>query len=133
MTNYNALQNAKMDGELALESLYAARKYLSRARGWGILDIGGGSFWSGAFKHSGIRKANSCIQGAGDNLRNFINDINGLDLADGLKVEVGTLLTLMDFFYDGLFSDVLVQAKIKKGIRNIDEAISSVKKILRNL
>ena len=99
----------------AIYYLEKARKSLSSAGNWGLLDIFGGDTVSGLFKHMKLRSAESDIEAARRSLRKFskeLRDVKGMD-----SVEIGGFLTFADFFFDGFIADILVQSKIGKAQR----------------
>ena len=111
----------------AIYYLQKAKKSLSSAGNWGLLDIFGGNTVSGLFKHMKLGSAESDIEAARRSLRKFskeLRDVNGMD-----SVEIGGFLTFADFFFDGFIADILVQSKIGKAQRQCDDALRQVRQI----
>lgn len=50
-----------------------------------------------------------------------------------LHIETSDLLTFADVFFDNAFVDLMVQDRINKARRQIDEAIRRVEDVLRQL
>ena len=50
-------REAREAGERALKSLREARGYLAKASSWGLVDLFGGNFISGALKHARLAEA----------------------------------------------------------------------------
>ena len=111
----------------AIYYLEKARKSLSSAGNWGLLDLFGGNTVSGLFKHMKLGSAESDIKAARRSLRKFskeLRDVNGMD-----SIEIGGFLTFADFFFDGFIADLLVQSKIGKAQKQCEEALRQVRQI----
>ena len=118
-------------GERALDSLIEARKYISHAKTWGVWDIlSGKGLWSSFFKHSNINKAKDAIYRAKYDLRDFSRELR--DIECNLDFDIGTVLTLFDFL-DNFFADVLVQHRLSKAGRKLDDAIDEVERIISRI
>lgn len=130
--NYNlekekkeALRAAKQ----ALGSLEETRDALKSAKNWGIADMfGGGSFIS-LLKHSNLDRARSAANRAYRDVRILEEELKDVCIDLDLEIEVGTLLTALDFFSDSMLMDYLVQRKIHEAIDKIDRAIEIIKNI----
>lgn len=130
--NYREINEAIRAGEIALGSLYEAKKYLHSAGNWGLLDILGGNTFTGLFKHMKISSANNCLYQAKIDLKRFKEELDDVDeyIPD---VEVGGFLSFADFFFDGLLADVLVQSRIGEMKRQVDSAITKTERIVGRL
>ena len=126
------IMEAIQAGERALRSLHAAREQLGSAGNWGLLDIFGGNFLTGMLKHSKINQANRCIEEAKYDLDVFQRELQDVDLPQ-LDQEIDGFLTFADFFFDGLFADILVQSKIRQSQRKVDDTIQRVEYLLSEL
>ena len=127
------IREAREAGVRALESLEEAKDSLGSARGWGIFDLLGGGAISGFLKHSKIQNAKDCLNEAKRDLERFGRELSDVQDIQGLNLEIGDFLTFADFFFDGFLADVMVQSRIRETQREIDDAISRVKKLLRRL
>ncbi len=136
---YNAVdmererQEAIQAGERALDSLYAAKTELNKARTWGVVDLFGGGLISGLIKHSKMSNAQQYLQDAKYNLQNFSRELRDVDLYYDTNLQVGDFLTFADFFFDGVLADWLVQDKINRARSQVDDAIYRVESILDRL
>ena len=119
-------------GERALSSLKRARDYLNSAGNWGLLDLFGGNLITGLVKHSKMHDASKCINDARYDLRKFQRELDDVDnyIPD---IQMGDFLTFADFFWDGFVADVMIQSKISQSKKQVDEAITRVEDILRQL
>ena len=125
--------DARTDAELALESLYRARRYLKAAKSWGIADVLGGQSAITALKQMEIQKAKRNLKRANYNLSNLMDDLKILGIEKELSADIGAIAVILDYAFDGVFADFLVQTKIKKSIEDVDDAIDAVKSIRSRL
>lgn len=121
--NKREMQEAITAGERALDSLFRARERLKSARGFGMLDLFGGGFFTDLLKHNKMNEAARCMEEAKDNLKIFQRELSDLCLSVDLRMEVGGFLSFADFFFDGLVADYLVQSKIASAREQVEDAI----------
>ena len=98
-----------------------------------MIDIIGGKGLSGLIKHVKIGDAKSSLNRAKDDLDRFRRELYDVRDIQGLDIEVGNFLTFADFFFDGFLADVMVQSRIRKAQRKIDDAIDRVEELLEKL
>ena len=120
-------------GESALNSLYAAQDKLKSARGWGMLDMFGGGFFTDLMKHSKINDASRCMEDAKCHLKKFQKELKDVNLPLNIRMEVGGFLSFADFFFDGIVADYLVQSKIANAREQVDDAIIMLNNVLTTL
>ncbi|MDL2301915.1 hypothetical protein LJC58_06135 [Lachnospiraceae bacterium OttesenSCG-928-D06] len=120
-------------GNRALYSLEAAKNDLSSAKALGIWDMFGGGFISGMMKRSKMNDAQEHMEQAKYNLQNFSRELQDVNMACNLHIEVGDFLSFADVFFDGLVVDWLVQNRIKKSKEQVEEAIRHVHRIMDQL
>ena len=119
-------------GERALDSLREAKNQLNSARNWGIYDMIGGGLISSMIKHSKIDQANEWMDQANRYLRCFAKELRDVD-GEGLQIDTGSLVTMLDIFCDNFFSDLLVQQKINDGRARIDALSERIEDVLYTL
>lgn len=117
----------------ALIALRSAERSLSAAGGLGLWDMLGGGFLASFFKHNKIDQAQQEIEQARIALQRFRNELADLNRAADFNLDVGNFLRFADYFFDDVFSDVLVQSKISQGRQQVQQAISQVEEIRRHL
>ena len=117
----------------ALIALRKAEKSLSNAGGWGLWDILGGGFISTFLKHERIDKAQSELEEARRALTRFRSELNDVGRAADFNLDVSSFLRFTDYFFDDIFSDLMVQSKISKGRRQVQQAIDQIENIRRQL
>lgn len=127
------IREAIVAGEKALNSLYAAQDKLKSARGWGMIDLFGGGFFTDMVKHSKMEDASRCMADAKRHLKVFQRELKDVNLSLDLRMEVGGFLSFADFFFDGLVADYLVQSKIESAGEQVEDVIMMVKNALTAL
>ena len=92
-------------GYRAINSLKTARDNLNSAKNWGLLDMFGGGFFSTMLKHSKIDQARQNMEQAKYDLRNFSRELNDVNIACDLNINIGDFLSFADYFFDGFVAD----------------------------
>lgn len=133
MNELQEVQEAIRSGERALQSLKEARKALDSAAGWGYVDLFGGDAISGLFKHAKVNDAQREVNEAKRDLAAFQRELSDCRDIEGLNVDIDGFLTFADFFFDGILADALVQSKINRARRDVDNAIGQVQNVLGRL
>lgn len=127
------INEAKAAGESALLSLRQASEKLDSARSWGIFDMLGGGMLSTLIKHSKLDDASGLMEDARRKLLIFQRELRDVQVPLEFRVDVGDFLTFADFFFDGIIADWMVQSRIGEAREQVDDAISRVERILRDL
>ena len=70
-------------------------------------------------KHSKIDQANEWMDQANRDLRRFARELQDVD-SEGLQIDTGSLVSMLDIFCDNFFSDIMVQQKINDSRARID-------------
>ena len=120
-------------GKLAKKSLEQALDALDSASGWGILDIFGGGLISTLAKHSKMDDASEYIEEAKKDLKAFSNELDDIDEYANIDLSTGDFWGFADWFFDGLFSDLVMQDRIDEAISQVKQAIRKVDSILNRL
>ena len=126
-------QEAIRAGERALNSLSSAFFELKSGRNWGIVDIVGGGFFSTLIKHSKMGKAQSYMEQARYDLRNFSRELRDVEGYVDLNIDLNDFLSFADFFFDGLIADWMVQSRINQARNQVEEAIRRVEYVMDRL
>lgn len=127
------IREAVISGEKALVSLKDAKRYLDSARSWGVVDIFGGDLFSGLMKHSNIDKASQAMDRAKHDLRDFQQELHDVHDLPDMHIDMGDFMTFADYFFDGFIVDFMVQSKINEARQQVNNAISRVESILRQI
>lgn len=127
------IREAVISGEKALVSLKDAKRYLDSARSWGVVDIFGGDLFSGLMKHSNIDKASQAMDRAKHDLRDFQQELHDIHDLPDMHIDMDDFMTFADCFFDGFIVDFMVQSKINEARQQVNNAISRVESILRQI
>ena len=130
---HQEITEAIIAGERALNSLREAKRSLGSAGTWGLFDLFGGKSFTGFVKHVKIGDAKSSLNRAKADLSLFSRELADVRDVQGLDIEIGSFLTFADFFFDGFLADVMVQSRIHKAQKDIDDAIRRVELLLKKL
>lgn len=117
----------------ALHYLDEAADHLDTAGRWGVLDMLGGNFFSTLMKHRRIDDAQDSVEAARSAIRRFARELQDVDTAGALNVEVDGFLQFADYFFDGFVADWLVQTKIDKSKRDVKKARNEVSRLRSEL
>ena len=120
-------------GQRALKSLNDARSYLDGARAWGIADLLGCGILPGVMKHWDINDAKRNINDAEQDLQEFIYALDHIQISGELDLEIDGFLSFIDLFWDNFLADYLVQTRIKKARKSLDEIIAKVEQLQSSL
>lgn len=112
--------------DAALKHLGNAADMLDDAGRWGIVDMLGGGLITTLLKHRKISDAQDEIDEAKRALRFFVKELDDVDEATGLNVELGSGLQFADIFFDGVLADWIAQNKIDRAKQQVADAMRQV-------
>ena len=112
--------------DAALKHLGNAADMLDDAGRWGIVDMLGGGLITTLLKHRKISDAQDEIDEAKRVLRIFVKELDDVDEATGLNVELGSGLQFADIFFDGVLADWIAQNKIDRAKQQVADAMRQV-------
>ncbi len=112
--------------DAALKHLGNAADMLDDAGRWGIVDMLGGGLITTLLKHRKISDAQDEIDEAKRALRIFVKELDDVDEATGLDVELGSGLQFADIFFDGVLADWIAQNKIDRAKQQVADAMRQV-------
>ena len=92
--------------------------------------LGGGFFTDNDSNTPKYQEASSYIEQAKKDVADFQRELRDDRYNDKISMEIGSFLTLADFFFDGLVADYFVQSKISDAREEVQEAIRRVEEIL---
>lgn len=116
------LEEAVAAGETAVNTAKEILVYLDKADGWSTMDFFLGSFRVDIAKHDNLDKAQSGINQLQSQLRRFKSELADVTIDKNIGIDIDSLTTFADFFWDDLFSNLAVQEKItnaKSQINNV--------------
>lgn len=128
------IQEAWTAGKRVLTSLETASHSLEKAENWGKWDLwGGGGIVSTHLKHEHVDDAKSFIQNANHLLRNFRDELADLRRNIDISVDIGEVLKMADYWFDGFIADWVVQGRIQNSQDQVLEAIRQVRIVVDQL
>jgi len=127
------LEEAICAGNELLYSLDRIEKSLKSAGNWGMWDIFGGDMIATMVKHSKLDSAKYEISRAQSLLRKFHRELNDVGGYIDIQLNIGSFLTFADYFFDGLFSDLAVQSRIRDAENRVMDARYKVNSIVIRL
>lgn len=127
------LEEAISAGNELLYSLDRIEKSLKSAGNWGMWDIFGGDMIATMVKHSKLDSAKYEISRAQSLLRKFHRELNDVGGYIDIQLNIGSFLTFADYFFDGLFSDLAVQSRIRDAENRVMDARYKVNSIVIRL
>jgi len=130
-TKEQEIQEAIDAADYAYIHLRMAKKSLSTAKNWGVVDIVGGGLISGLMKHCNASDAKREIKIANNALKKLSEEVKDIKEIDPVKID--DFLTFADFCFDGLVADLFVQSKLSKAKDNCNRAICEVDKLRNEL
>lgn len=114
-------------------NLEKVRESLSKAEGWGVYDMIGGDFIATAIKHGHMDDAQRLSQETGHLMKRFEKEVRDVE-AYALSIQnIDAGLSMLDYVFDGLIFDWMVQSQIGKNLRNVEESIEQVNSTLNIL
>ena len=133
MRNQQEIHEAINAADDALIALRSAEKSLSSAGNWGIWDIMGGGFLSTFLKHNKMEEAQRELEKARNALRRFKDELSDLGRTADFNLDVSSILRFTDYFLDDIFSDLMVQSKIRQGKQQVQQAIRQIEGVRQQL
>ena len=127
------LQEASAAGEEVFSSLDVADDKLDEAEGLGTWDMVGGGIFVTMMKHDKLNEARNYVDQAQQAMSRFRTELADVDLISSARVSIGEFATFADYFFDGLFTDLMVQDQIKQSRDSVVRAGLEVKSVLRQL
>ncbi len=113
--------------------LQQALRELESAQGFGFADMLGLDLIGGIGKHMKLAGARQQMELARNQVAVFQKELQDVNYALELNLEVGGFLTFADFFLDGILADVLVQSKIGELKRQVENGLWQLNRIMEDL
>jgi hypothetical protein len=107
---------------------------LHSAQGWGVWDLLGGDLLATAVKHNRIDDARQAVYQVQDALGHFQRELADVSQSAQFIVEdIGKFETFADYFFDGLISDWVIQARIDRSLDNARDTARRLDGVLARL
>ncbi|MGN0659185.1 MAG: hypothetical protein ACI4LA_06225 [Emergencia sp.] len=120
-------------GMLTRRYLEQARTELDSASGFGLADMLGFDLIGGIGKHMKLGNARQQMELARQQVAVFQKELQDVNCALNLNLELGGFLTFADFFLDGILADILVQSKIGEMKQQVENGLYQLSGILERL
>ena len=115
----------------ALFHLGNAEEYLKSAKRWGVADIIGGGMIITGVKHAKADNASKELNAANTAIQRLEKSLSDLKGMIQIDVEISsTLLTVTDFLFDNIITDIISQSRMSEAQRQIHDAISQIEGVL---
>ncbi|GGM25241.1 hypothetical protein GCM10011351_08710 [Paraliobacillus quinghaiensis] len=119
-SNKKEMEEAFVAGQQAKHALSEALTSLDKAKNWGTVDMFGGGFITTTIKHGKIDDASREVHQAQSLLRKFSRELDDIGQQFNADLSISGGLTFMDYFFDGIISDWLVQDEINHSIEKVE-------------
>lgn len=120
-------------GREALSSLDVADDRLDEAENLGTWDMIGGGVFVTMMKHGKLDEAKDYVNQAQQAMSRFRTELADVDLISGAQVSIGEFAAFADYFFDGLFADLMVQDQIQQSRDSVVRAGQEVERVLSRL
>ena len=127
------LDEAIEAGRIVMESLNETLSSLESAKGFGVWDMVGGGLVASAAKHFYLDEARYYADSAQHSLSRFKTELADVKIHAKFQIEIGSLATFADFFFDGFLVDWRVQSKINESADEVEATRGQVKQVLLKL
>ena len=107
---------------------------LGSAEGWATWDMFGGGLISDLAKHSHLDEAQYMVERLQAQLGRFrteLADVGGI--FTGSQVNIDGFLRFADYFFDGIFVDVMVMSRISESIEQVENTREQIDRVLSRL
>lgn len=102
-------------------SLSIASKELSSAKSFGTFDILGGGLIATMAKRDHMNKAQNAINNLNYKLKTFSRELKDVNQSITSDISIDKFFAFGDYFFDGLFMDIMVQNKINDAISRVNK------------
>ncbi|MCM3635052.1 hypothetical protein [Paenibacillus camelliae] len=128
------LREALSAGKSVMSHLSDASNSLEKAENWGNWDMwANGGLISTHIKHEHIDDARSYIHNANRQLEVFHKELADLKQAIDVQVDIGGILKMADYWFDGLIADWIVQGRINDAQQQTLNALHQVRMVVNTL
>ena len=127
------IQEAIYAADNAISALERAGDFLRKASGWGVWDILGGGFITTFMKHARMNDAEEALEQARAAVHTFGRELRDVEDLEDIRIDTGDFLSFADYFWDGALTDILMQSRIGKSRRQVEDAIMRISRIREHL
>ena len=127
------VQEAISACDAAINQILSIESSLDDAKGWGFMDMMGGGLISTMVKHSHLDDAQNQIEHLQHLLSRLRTELADVNINADIQIQIDGFMRFADYFFDGLFSDWMVQGKINDSQEQVASTKSRVYAILQSL
>lgn len=128
------IDEARSAGRSVLASLEDASNCLEKAENWGRWDLwGGGGMISTHLKHGHVDDAKQYIHNANRLMLRFRDELADLNRRLDIEIDIGGMLKMADYWFDGLIADWVVQGRIQNAQEQTLESIRRIRPVVDRL
>ena len=129
----NEISQAIAAGIGTLSEIDRAIRSLEQAKAWGFGDLLGGGVLVDLAKHTEIDAARDSITAVQMRISLFKRELADVQASANIHIDIGDLDTFLDFFFDGLIADWIVQSKIEETLTQANQAKFIIKDVVSKL
>lgn len=127
------LNEAISAGEQAKHTAEEILDSLSRASGWGVMDLLGGGLVSTFLKHNRLDEAQRLMPLFQEQLRRFRTELGDVPVSADFQVNIDGFARFADYFFDGFLADLFVMSKVKNAQKQVEGIKMQIETILDRL
>ncbi|SHL40217.1 hypothetical protein SAMN02745136_04806 [Anaerocolumna jejuensis DSM 15929] len=131
--NLTEINEAIGAGTSVIAKVREAEESLDSAHSWGTYDLLGGGLISDVIKHSRLDDAQDSINEVQSLLHQFHSELADIQMDEEINVQIDGFTKFADYFFDGVFSDWMVQSKINSSIDAVADLETKVDRVLNQL
>lgn len=113
--------------------LQQALNELDSAKGFGFADMLGFDLIGGIGKHMKLADARKQMELARSQVAVFQKELQDVNYALDMNLELGGFLTFADFFLDGILADILVQSRLGELKQQVENGLYQLGRVMEDL
>jgi len=130
------IREAEIACSQTLDSIHIATKELSDAKAFGAWDMLGGGLVATMAKRSHMDRAQNAINDVNYKLKRLKKELSDINENISLEINIDNYLSFADYFFDGIFVDMMVQNKINESqakVVSLKNDMEAMHKYLKNM
>ena len=116
-------------GDKLVELIDQIVRKLIQAKDWGSWDLVGKNRYADYSKHQAIDRANGFVHEANHLIGVYQKELHDLGIQTDIRLQTENFNSFLDFFFDNLISDWIVQKKIKNSLAQVVSTREYVKEL----
>ncbi|MBI9012481.1 MAG: hypothetical protein JEZ08_09665 [Clostridiales bacterium] len=127
------IDEALQASRVVLKSTKSAISELKDAKSLGVLDMFGGGLLVTMAKRNHMSQAQAIINELNVSLKRFSEELGDVNMEMVNHIDIENYMSLGDYFFDGLFMDIMVQNKIDEALNRVQNLNNNVQSVQKNL